>query len=279
MKYIIILMMLVLGVISTQNTTRTIFDNTEWIEGTRLDEKHQKTSQNTVCNAQNTTVTLIDNTELIEDAGLLKKRQQVFQNTVWKAMKQNGDRVIISYVYENSGNRLNQREYILRIPLLRTEHLTPQKAKIAKLKHKKLIKKLRKEMVLKITNECLSYNMYRPQTHILGIFPLMQEWKNKYGNYSLVILSDMIEFSSYRNHYKTYPKNNKTARELGEKDAHRIRKDFSLRDDFLKGISIVVRIPIHDMDSRKIFVWLPDYWQGAFSIFGSDESTLDIKRL
>lgn len=228
--------------------------------------------------AQNTTLFLIDNSEEIKDEKLLQKRKTRFQEDVWRSLKKDGDKVAISYLYEMTSSISNRKVYTLKLKPLRTEKLTNQQAKIAKIRYQKYVKHKRRELVIDITNEVLQFNETRKASHILSALSHIAFFKKKYNVDRIYFHSDMVENSPIRSHYKTRINSPYKAKELGKKDALIIQKKYLLDDNFLKDVQITIYMPLKAMETRKMFEWIPLYWGGVFDFFGN-QNQFQFKKL
>lgn len=226
-----------------------------------------------------TTVLVIDNSEEIQNEVLLKKRLQRVQTIVWDACSQNDDKIIISYIFENSGIATNKTVYTLSLPSLNTKGLSPLKKKQMQRKFKQVVKQRRIEFVRNVTEKALAFNKERPRSHILDLLPLLNQFKQSFGVFDLHIISDLLEFSSYRNLHKTNLVSFDYAKKLGTIDSKKVAKKFKLNTSFFKDVSINIYFPVDAMESRPIFNLLPYYWEAVFCSYGASKSMIHFDKL
>ncbi|MGG8496827.1 hypothetical protein ACQY1Q_10445 [Tenacibaculum sp. TC6] len=230
-------------------------------------------------NTQKTTVVVIDKSEEITDKVILEKCRQKLQTIIWNACQKNGDKIVISYIFENSGSMTNKTEFTLTLPSLDIAKLSPQKQKLMRRKFESIIKQKRISFVKEVTQKALSYNKERPRSHILDVLPLLSKFRQIYGVYDLYFISDLIEFSTYRNLHKTHFSSANSAQKIGQQDAKKIARKFNLQESFLQGISIYVYFPVNEMETRPIFEWLPYYWNSVFQTYGANPTNIKYQKL
>tara|TARA_A100000171_G_scaffold52177_1_gene69395 strand:- start:1169 stop:1915 length:747 start_codon:yes stop_codon:yes gene_type:complete len=231
--------------------------------------------------AQNkTSIVFIDNSaSTVLDEALKERKRKQLLNTLWGQIQNNGDRVILSFIYEASGSISNKKEYVFQTPSLNTDKLTPQRAKIAEQNYRKLIQDKRKSFVINVVNDALAFKENRPMTHILDVLPLLSHFTQEFGALNIYFFSDMIEDSPHRNLLKTNISTVEQSEGFGREDAKKIVKAFNIKSDFLKDNQVQVYLAVPAMESRPVFKWLPSYWNGVFTSMGLQSENLKFNSL
>ena len=105
------------------------------------------------------------------------------------------------------------------------------------------------------------------QTQILALLPQLDRLTKSYQTVSILMISDMIEESSFRNFSSNPPKTKQHAESMAFKDAEKIRTSFQLKTNPLsKTQSISVLVPAR-INPESLTV-VPYYFEQLFAEFG-----------
>ncbi len=222
------------------------------------------------------TIVFIDKTMSAEpDSFIIEKNNSWLKRIIKENAIELGDKIILSFIYENTSSSTNKFEFAYRPPKLQEVRMSSSEARIAKVKYNKLLRAYKKSFTTKIHAQAFSHEANRTSTDVVGSIKLLSDISSQYNGYTLkaYFFSDMQECSPFRYLYcgssKSKLSSFEQAQSLANLDVKRLLKRYQLSDTCLKNISeITIIFPAKEMDANKAFTILPMYWDYIFKHFG-----------
>jgi len=223
-----------------------------------------------------TTIVFIDKTLSTAVDSIVEQKNQFWMKKIIKEnVLQRGDKLILSYIYENTASPTNIFEYTYQPPKPSERQMSSSEARIEKVKYSKRLRAYKKSFTEKTLQKAFSHEANRKSTDVVGSIKLLADISKSNDGSSIKVfyLSDMLECSMFRYLDFGNPKGSTTsfeqAQSLGKKDVPRILKRYQLTNDCLKNISeITIIFPATEMDANKAFTLLPEYWNVVFKSVG-----------
>jgi len=221
---------------------------------------------------EQTTIVFIDKTlSTTLDSIIREKNTSWMRKVIKEHILQAGDRIIVSFIYENTASLANLYEFIYQPPKPSERQMSSSEARMEKLKYSKRLRSYKNSFTQKVLQKAFSPEANRKSTDVVGTIKLLSDISNtdSVNNLRVYFFSDMLECTSFRYLNATSLKSFENAQTLGKKDVSRIKQRYQLADNCLKNIpEVVVIFPATEMDSNKAFVLLPEYWNVVFKSFG-----------
>jgi len=219
-----------------------------------------------------TTIVFIDKTMSTKlDSVIQEKNTSWLRKVIKEHLLQSGDKIIVSFIFENTASPSNLYEFTYRPPMPKMGNMSSSEARLEKVKYNRRLRGYQKSFTQKVIQKSFSSEANRKTTDVVGTIKLLSDIsKDDSGNnLHVYYFSDMLECTSFRSLNAKILKSFENAQTLGKKDVSRIKQRYQLADNCLKNIpEVVVIFPATEMDSNKAFVLLPEYWNVVFKSFG-----------
>lgn len=223
-----------------------------------------------------TTFIFVDKSSSVNpDSFVLEKNTSWLRKTIRENVLETGDKIVLSYIYDNTSSATNKVEFTYRLPKKDTRRMSPSEARIAKIKYDKRVRAYKKNFTEKIIEQAFSFEPNLSGTDVVGSIQLLSNLTASYSNSTqkVIYFSDMQECSPFRYLYcggsNSKLKSFEHAQKLAKEDYQRITKRYQLSADCLKNISeITVIFPATELDSDEAFALIPQYWNCIFKGFG-----------
>ena len=199
--------------------------------------------------------------------GLEAKNRNLLK-VLLERIQTNGDRVVISFIYENSASVSNQKEFVFKYERPEIKSRRPNTIKAKNREYDEQEKRAKILFIRTVAKYAFSHKPDRPSTHILSMLSLLQNVKNEYGKFNIYLFSDMLEASDRRVLGNTTFDSAEEAKKVGTSDAEKVAQFYGLENDLLHDVQIKVFLPNEDMDNQTVNQFLNHYWLGAFGRFG-----------
>lgn len=237
------------------------------------------TAQDKPSSQNTTTVVFIDKTVSVKMDSFIKEKNQSWLRRI---LKQNivvpGDKIVLSYIYENTASSSNKFTFIYHPPKERTDRMSSSEARMAKIKHKKRLRAYQKNFIARIIAKAFSFEPSLSGTNVVGSIKLLSDISKAKPNQILkaVYISDMQECSAFRMLYCGSSahtiKSFDHALSLAKKDYPRLIQKYKLSNKCLRNfVEIIVVFPAQELDTDQAFAILPTYWSYLFSQCGVNE--------
>ena len=223
-----------------------------------------------------TTVLFIDKTTSTEADNFITEKNQ---NWVKKAIKENvlsdGDKIIVSFIFENTSNITNKYEFVFHPPKMKTGRMSTNEARMAKVKYARRMRSYKKNFTDKVLATAFTIKAEATATDVVGSIKILSDIAT--ANSGQVIkafyLSDLQECSSFNHIACGHPKSEISsfdhARTLAKKDVKRILARYKLSNNCLKNVAeITVIFSSKKLDTNTAFSILPEYWNVIFNQLG-----------
>ena len=219
-----------------------------------------------------TTVVFIDKTlSTTLDSMIQEKYNSWLRKVIKERVLQAGDKIIVSFVYENTASPANLYRFTYRPPMPNEGNMSSSEARLEKVKYSKRLRGYQKRFTQQVIQKGLTPEANRKTTDVVGTIKLLSDISkaNSGNNLHVYYFSDMLECTSFRSLNAKILKSFTNAQTLGNKDVSRIKQRYQLADDCLKNIpEITVIFPATEMDANTAFTLLPEYWNVVFKSFG-----------
>ena len=205
------------------------------------------------------------------DSSVLQKNNEILNSIITEKAVNEGDEIIVSFIYEQTSNRSNHYVFTYRPPTLDVSGKSSNVARLTNVKHKQRIRSYNKQFSSKVIEKAFSILPSRKRTDVIGSIKKLTDLTsaNDSRDYFVYYFSDMIEYSDFRRMH--FGKNDNTitsyseAQSLAKKDVPRIIKKLDLQENCLSGISeISIIFPAEIMHVNQAFTFLPEYWNYIF---------------
>ncbi len=221
-----------------------------------------------------TSIVFIDKSGSIsKDSLILQMYQSQLTSIISNTINVNGDKVILSFIYEQTDNKANQYVFTYKPPTERKSTGRGNNKRLEKIRFNQRLRSYNKQFTNQVLLKAFSTPSSRSQTYIVGSIAKMRDLvvQDSSHQYSVYFFSDMIESSSFRNmsFSKGGIQSYSEAERLAKTDFSRISKQFYLKKNCLSLIEeITVIFPAKEMDTNKAFAVIPAYWDYIFRQFG-----------
>ncbi len=229
----------------------------------------------TVTAQDRTTVVFIDKTMSVEQDSLVHENNcQWLRKIVKENVQEAGDKIILSFIFENTSSLANKYEFTYRPPKPQTGRMSSSEARIVKVKYAKRLRSYKKRFSKKILDKAFSSSLTGSSTDVIGTIKLLSDFsKETQQPIKSFYFSDMQECSHFRelacgNRTKKVTTYNQ-AQLLGKEDYQRVQQRYQLARDCLRQVSeITVIFPAKEMDTNTSYAILPQYWTVLFKSLG-----------
>lgn len=224
-----------------------------------------------------TTIVFVDKSlsSHLEDSFVRQKYLHWFDKIVESHIRTPGDRIYISFIYENTGNRSNRTVFEYSPPLEDYSGMSSNEKRLATIQFKKRLENYREKFIQSIITKAFAPETNRMQTDIFGSIPHIFDIAEQRTGRRLQVyfLSDMVECSDFLclsfGSGTGSIHSNETAQEQAKKDLEQIQTRFQLSSDCLSGINtLTVIFPSKEIDDRLEFSLAPAYWTTIFKGLG-----------
>jgi len=193
------------------------------------------------------------------------KEKQVIKSKLLQNIQHPNDKVILLYLFRNSGSVLNAQEFVFIPPQdksNKTDKLSQARTASALIRAKiAFIKKLEQGLVPNVPKS--------DQTRILEILPTLDMYLKQGGKVDILFLSDMIESSPRRADLMSLT-SKADAENRAKRDVSKIKTDFGLTSSHYPALQIDCFLPVETMNTTEVFQFLPFYWGILFNdLFGT----------
>jgi len=223
-----------------------------------------------------TTVLFIDKTTSTEADNFITEKNQKW---VKKAIKENvltdGDKIIVSFIFENTSNITNKYEFIFHPPKKKTRRMSTNEARLAKVKYAKRMRSYKKNFTDKVLATAFTIKAEATATDVVGSIKILADIAT--ANSGQVIkafyFTDLQECSHFMHRMCGHPKSEISsfdhARTLAQKDVMRIVARYKLSNNCLKNVAeISVIFPSKMLGTNIAFSVLPEYWNVIYNELG-----------
>lgn len=247
-----------------------------FVLGFSLSTPTKTVAQNTNQSQARTTIVFVDKTvSVVPDSFIKNKNETWLIRIIRENIRESGDKIIISFIFENTSSATNQFEFVYREPRQRTGRMSSSEARIAKMKHDKRLRASKRSFTAKVMERAFSFEPSLAGTDVVGSIKLLSDVSKANSQQILkaYFFSDMQECSEFRYLFcgaSQYAlKSIDHALSLAKKDFPRIIQRYQLRDNSLKSFTeISIIFPAQELDADRAFALLPTYWSYIFSECG-----------
>ena len=219
-----------------------------------------------------TTIVFIDKTMSTKLDSIIQEKNIFWMRKIIKDhVLQSEDKIIVSFIYENTASPTNLYEFIYRPPMPNEGKMSSSEARLEKVKYSKRLRGYQKSFTQKVIQKAFSPEANRKSTDVVGSIKLLSDVSMADSGNAMYVyyFSDMLECTSFRYLNAKILNSYATAQSLGKKDVCRILERYQLSADCLKNIpAITVIFPATEMDANAAFTLLPEYWNVVFKSFG-----------
>ncbi len=223
-----------------------------------------------------TSVLFIDKSTSTEaDAFIEQKNKKWLRKAIKENVQTDGDKIIVSFIFENTSNITNKYEFIYHPPRPKTGRMSTNEMRIAKVKFTKRLRAYKKNFATKILTTAFTKESKATATDVVGSIKLLTDISTANSGQVIKVFyfSDMQECSSFKHLSCGHPKSSVTsfdhARTLAQKDVKRIVARYKLSKSCLKNVAgISVIFPSKELDTNHAFSILPEYWNFIFNELG-----------
>lgn len=236
-------------------------------------------TQDKVSNKNTTTVVFIDKTTSVETNSFITAKNQSWLRRILKqSFVVSGDKIILSYIFQNTASSSNKTVFTYHPPTERTDRMSSSEARVAKIKYKKRLRAYQNNFIDRIITKAFSSQPSLSGTNVIGSFKILSDISiaNPKHKLKAVYISDMQECSSFQKLFcesSTHSiKSFNHALSLAKKDYPRLIQKFRLNKKCLQNyLEIIVVFPAQELDTDPAFAILPTYWTYLFSQCGVNE--------
>lgn len=201
---------------------------------------------------------------IASDSAMLLSEQAEIKGYLMKHIQEKESISVYSgYLFSNSSSPLNVRK----------SEYTP--------KDMKRSKRLQKLYFMRdVFSQVYSDQPMSKGTHILSSLRHVSNAAKGRSHLSLLLLTDCLEYSSYRKMTKhTSFTSLEEAEKQGKKDAERVMKQYHIQKNSTTKLDILALLPLQQTDSSKKD-YLFDYWMSVYAtVFSSENLTLNYQVL
>lgn len=216
----------------------------------------------------------VDKSMSMDDDSLVYQKLKAAVNDALAVIDQEGEEVIISYLYENTGAKSNAFTHTYHPPQPQyTPGLNTNEQKIADMAYEQKMRLYNVGFREEIQHAVFHFKPTGKQTRIIETLPILKDWcKKGKAEITVLYLSDMIESSSFRSmrFYGSGITSHEKARRTAQSDFKRLQnREYNLSDSSLVCVqSVKIILPAVAMNKNAAFTYAPTYWSELLHALG-----------
>ncbi len=210
-------------------------------------------------------ILFIDHSSSMTTHDFSQTESRILRKLLIDHFKNNGDFVVVSYLFSNTASISNKTEYVFRFKPLSTKGLSSQEAALKKANYQGHKRRYKNTLIERILRNKMTNVPKANQSEILESLVQINRIKDKALQLEIIYLSDMEESSDYR----LFREINSVTKAIdcAKKDLKTLISDYHLPTYIIKPTRIKCYFPSNTLDNKNALLYVEAYWREIFQSF------------